>query len=354
MSDFKTQVVAVAIEPHPNADRLELARIGDYMAIVPKGQFQSGDHAAYIQEASIVPAVLLDAMGLTGRLAGPDANRVKAMRLRGILSQGLVVPARAHWSLGDDVGEELGITKYEPPVPTHMTGEMVGASGYAMRYDIENIKRFPDVLQDGEPVVFTEKIHGTWTQLGVIAAANAHPEFGRLAVTSKGLGSKDLIFLPDAEANATNLYLRVARHVDVLGRLGDRAESTFVLGETFGVQDLKYGADPSRDDTLGFRVFDVYVGTPGSGAYLADAELDAFCAQYGFDRVPVLYRGPYSRDVVREYTSGAESVSGAAMHLREGIVIRPVEERRDLELGRVQLKSVSDDYLLRNGGTEYN
>lgn len=40
--------------------------------------------------------------------------------------------------------------------------------------------------------------------------------------------------------------------------------------------------------------------------------------------------------------------------MREGIVIRPVLERRHDALGRVQLKSVSDDYLLRKGGTEYN
>ena len=354
MSNFVTEVVALTIEPHPNADRLEVARIGDYQAIVPKGQFVTGDLAAYVQEASIVPAELLEQMGLTGRLAGPNADRVKAVRLRGILSQGLLVPARAEWTLGQDVSDELGITKYEPPVPTHMGGTMVGAVGYALRYDIENIKRYPDVLVDGEHVVFTEKIHGTWTQLGVVAPQAAHPVLGRLAVTSKGLGARDLLFDPNAEANATNLYLRVARVTDVLGRLGHRSESTFVLGETYGVQDLRYGADPSRDETLGFRVFDVYVGSPGSGRYLDDAELDAFCEEYEFERVPVLFRGEFSRDRVADFTSGRESVSGTQCHMREGIVIRPTRERRDAALGRVQLKSVSDAYLLRKGGTEYN
>lgn len=86
MSFFKTEVVRLEIEPHPNADRLELARIGDYQAIVPRGQFVTGDIAAYVQEGSLVPLALLSEMGLEGRLAGPDANRVKAIRLRGVLS----------------------------------------------------------------------------------------------------------------------------------------------------------------------------------------------------------------------------------------------------------------------------
>lgn len=296
MSFFKTEVVRLEIEPHPNADRLELARIGDYQAIVPRGQFVTGDIAAYVQEGSLVPLALLSEMGLEGRLAGPDANRVKAIRLRGVLSQGLVVPAREGWTVGDDVRDELGITKYEPPVPAHMSGEMVGAVGYTLRYDIENLKRFPDVLADGEEVVFTEKIHGTWAQLGVVAETDAHPDFGRLAVTSKGLGAKGLVFLPGAEANRHNLYLRVARHLDIERRLADEAASTFVLGEIFGVQDLRYGASTDRDESIGFRVFDVYVGRPGSGRYLCDTELETFCEDRDLVRVPVLYRGPFNRE----------------------------------------------------------
>ena len=71
-------------------------------------------------------------------------------------------------------------------------------------------------------------------------------------------------------------------------------------------------------------------------------------------RVPVLYRGPFARAVLREHTDGRETVSGKSPHVREGVVIRPQVERHHPELGRVQLKSVSEKYLLRSGGTEYN
>src|SRR5271157_4752913 len=92
MSTFEAKVYRLTIEPHPNADKLELAVVGDYRAIVGKGQFMTGDYGVYIQEASIVPDWLIEKLGLVGKLAGPQHNRVKAMKLRSILSQGLVYP----------------------------------------------------------------------------------------------------------------------------------------------------------------------------------------------------------------------------------------------------------------------
>ena len=359
MATFAVIVERLAIEPHPNADRLEIARVGDYQSIVAKGSYRTGDLAAYIPEGAVVPERVLEELGLVGRLAGPEANRVKAVRLRGVLSQGICYSAREGWRQGQDVTEALGVTKYEPPVPTSMDGE-VWSAGHerCVRYDIENIKRYPRVLQPGEEVVVCEKIHGTWCQIGVMPEAMADEAYGRLVVSSKGLAGRGLAFMPEAEANRGNLYLRVARQLELERRLGDEArdEPVFVLGEVFGqgVQDLGYGASTARDDTLGFRVFDVYLGCPGQGRYLGDEELEQFCRRHELERVPVLWRGPFDRGQLEALTTGAESVSGQQAHLREGVVVRPVVERRDDELGRVQLKSVSDAYLLRKGGTEYN
>lgn len=363
MSTFTVTVVRVVIEPHGNADALEIARVGDYRSVVRKDQFRSGDLVAYVPEQAIVPDAVLDELGLRGKLSGKDSNRVKAIKLRGVLSQGIVYPARPAWSEGQDVAAELGIVKWEPPVPTHMSGQVYGAGpDRCVKYDIENVKAFPDALQDGEPVVFTEKIHGTWCQLGLVpdAAAGAHDP---LIVSSKGLAGKGLAFVVDAPDNATNLYLRVARALDFPARaraafaaeLAD-GRPVFVLGEVFGagVQDLSYGARTDQDRSLGFRVFDIYVGWIGQGGYLSDAELEAACAALQLPRVPVLYRGPFSRGVMQEHTDGKETVSGKALHVREGVVIRPQVERHLPELGRVQLKSVSEKYLLRSGGTEYN
>lgn len=364
MSTFAVTTVRVTITSHPKADALELARVGDYCSVVRKGQFQSGDLVAYIPEQALVPEPLLEELGLTGRLAGSAKNRVKAIKLRGVLSQGICLPAREGWEEGADVTTLLGITKYEPPVPTHMNGVLYPAGfDRCMKYDIENFKRYPEVIKAGEEVIFTEKIHGTWCQLGLVPEAMAHPEHGCLVVSSKGLAAKGLALMPDADKNATNLYLRVARTLDIVNRLrlvfGDQLSTempVFVLGEVFGkgVQDLSYGAVAASEDKVGFRVFDIYVGQPGSGHYLSHEALSQACQDLELARVPVVYRGPFNREVMLEHTNGRETVSGSKLHLREGVVIRPVDERYDDKLGRVQLKSVSEAYLLRKGGTEYN
>ena len=87
---------------------------------------------------------------------------------------------------------------------------------------------------------------------------------------------------------------------------------------------------------------------------MAPDEVKNICKELDIDTVPVLYSGPYSKEVVDELTNGKETVSGKELHMREGIVIRPFNERRDDDIGRVILKSVSDAYLLRKGGTEHN
>ncbi len=362
MSTFAVHVVRVAIEPHENADALEIARIGDYRAVVRKGEFKTGDLVAYIPEQALVGDALLDEMGLRGKLAGKDGNRVKAIKLRGVLSQGLVYPARAGWSEGQEVSAELGVRKWEPPAPpAHMSGLCYGAGpDRCMKYDIENFKAHPEVLQADEPVVFTEKIHGTWCQVGYLPPSMVDLH-GALVVSSKGLSGKGLAFIPDAPDNAANLYLRVARALDIGRRLAEvfvadlaADRPVFVLGEIFGagVQDLGYGA--RVDAELGFRVFDIYVGRAGSGAYLSDEPLSVACERLGLSRVPVLYRGPFSREVMQAHTDGKETVTGKGLHIREGIVMRPQVERRHGLLGRVQLKSVSEKYLLRSNATEYN
>lgn len=368
MSTFKTEVLRIEVVPHPNADRLEIARVGDYQSVVGKGQYETGDLVAYIQEGSLVPEPILKELNLVGKLAGSDRNRVKAVKLRGVLSQGICYPARTSWVEGQDVSEVLEITKYEPPIPTHMSGEVyLGGGRRTVPYDIENFKRYPDVFKEGEPVVISEKIHGTFCCMGYLSPEDAHPEYGRLVVSSKGLGRRGFVFQPDSPANEKNLYLRAARQVGFLDRMrsledemqndGSPMGSIFFLGEVYGkgVQDLDYGAEADRGE-IGFRVFDVFYRNEQNpkGCFADDALLDIYCSLTGLERVPVLYRGPYTREILDQLTGGLETVSGNESHIREGVVIRPTIERTHPKLGRVQLKSVSEAYLTRKGGTEYN
>ena len=195
MSEFEVKTYPVTIEKHPDADRLELACIGDYYSIVLKGQFQTGDICAYIPEASVVPASLIAKMGLEGKLAGPAHNRVKAIKLRGILSQGLVYPMPDH-PQGMDVADILGITKWEPPIPTNMSGQVEHRLGHTLKFPVENIKKYPEMFQEGEDVIITEKIHGTWCCMG---RAGGEPLVSSLGMSKLGLGLKMNVFMTHRE-----------------------------------------------------------------------------------------------------------------------------------------------------------
>lgn len=379
MSEFSCEVVRVEIEPHPNADAIELAKVGDYVSIVQKGQLQTGDLAVYIPEAAIVPDWLLENMGLQGKLAGPEKNRVKAIRLRGIFSQGLLYPAKAHtgggqivvtgrdgseewFSEGEDASSFLGITKYEPPIPTHMSGRLKGGYyDFAFKYDFENIKKRNNLIEDGEQVVFTEKIHGTFMVVGVLPEKIAEErDLNRFFVSSKGLFANGHVLDWEAEENQNNLYVKTVLDNDLFGKLmalldsldEDNQRPMYLMGEVFGtgVQDLGYGSNKPQ-----FRAFDMaYKDTDGRIDYAPHDALDDILEHIGVERVPVLYRGPFNKARLLKYTEGKETVSGSGTHVREGIVIRPLDERMHPRYGRVIVKSVSEAYLTRKNATEYN
>lgn len=351
MSEFMTEVVKIdAIEPHPNADRLDLAVIYGYRTVIQKGAFKAGDLVAYIQAGSVMPQELMDELGLELK-----NGRVKEIKLRGILSEGVCYPARPHWKLGDDVSQELGITKYEQPVHYKSilsTGAGRVPGGHVdrcIRYDINNIKKFKKYIEDGEEVVFTEKLHGSWAQFGVYKDVfiEDDPELGWLAITSKGIAKSGQLIKPTHRCAWTLVREQIQENLNRIREDLDDAP-IFVLGEVFGpgVQDLTYGLE-----SVQFRVFDVWVGHPKDGRYLDHDEMLAFCHQYDLDTVPVMYQGPFSYDKVLEYTSGKDQIT--ASHIREGIVVKPVKERLDYRGNRVQYKSVSDEYLTRKNGTEY-
>lgn len=348
MSTFAVQARRITIRPHDNADALELAQVDDYLSVVPKGRYATGDLAVYVPEQSIVPEPIIEALGLTGRLAGPKANRVKAIRLRGVLSQGLLYqPEDVDLAEGQDYAEALGIVKWEPPVPTQLAGAAFSCPEIEPYTEIENLKRFPGAFAEGEPVVATEKLHGTCSIFTWDVAR------GELLVSSKGLAKKRLCLedLRDERGRSVNAYWRMAHEfgiADTLSALAERlgASKVTLYGETLGIQDLSYGLQAGH---LSLRVFDLRV----DGAFLDADDLASQITETGLPAAPLIYSGPFSDSAIWAAASGMESVTGEAAHIREGIVIRPVRERRDERFGRLLVKAVSEEYLTRKDATEF-
>lgn len=400
MSSFAVTLETLVVRQHPNADRLELARVGLFDAVVGKGQFKTGDVALYIPEQAILPAELAQALGLDGKLAGKEKNRVKAISLRGALSQGVVVPLSIlNPSKEDEVQREalntvgteslstydfapaLGIEKWEPEIPIHMSGDVESGSDILSWVDIENIKRYPDAFTEGETVWVSEKIHGTCLLATVVLnitethdwetgiADGTEYDINRVLVSSKGLAEKHLALTENSDNlywRAVNGYkvrelaLEIADYFTNSGSLDERlVESVGIYGEVYGsgIQDLGY-AVKGKGTLPGFAVFDARVKLTDGTSFWVDAFIlndDEGVLETEIPKVPTLYVGPYSIEKIAEVANGMESVSGTEANIREGVVIRPESETTSEALfgQRKIAKFVTEAYLTRKGGTEY-
>jgi RNA ligase (TIGR02306 family) len=168
MSSLIVETCRIAnIEPHPNADRLEIATVKGWNVIIQKGQYQIGDMVVFIPPDSILPQSLIEEYQLDYL---KNNGRVGTVKLRGFISQGLVLPSPNNRE-GVDVAKVLGITKYEVPEPTFYKSRKVVSKKktnplFDKYTDIENIKNFDTVFAEGEMVVVTEKLHGTNARFG--------------------------------------------------------------------------------------------------------------------------------------------------------------------------------------------
>jgi RNA ligase (TIGR02306 family) len=393
MSNFSCPVVKVKeVVDHPNADRLSIVRLDglEYTCISAKlddgtHRYKSGDFVVYIPSAALLPEWLLKEMGFwnqdnnVGTLAGSNGNRVKPLRLRGIFSEGVLYPtmpmnlvtnacmiaiAVSYDSndgmpmlyLGDDASEVLGITKYEPPIPVSMQGQVANLMGHTVKYDFERWESVPEIFDASEHVVATEKLHGTCTAIRFIPGLN-HPEmfgsFGDIIVYSKGLGAQGLVFKNVVE-NDTNLYVIQLRKLLNSG-LEDRLRkfsnnnsnaSILIMGETFGqgVQDLSYGINKPE-----FRVFDIAI----DNAWIDGNIMPSYAEMLGLTSVPILYDGVFDVAELEKVRDGSSTIGGN--HVREGIVVRAVNTIPHPVHGRKIAKFISPDYLLRKSkqATEY-
>ena len=330
MSEWSVRVVEITgFGKHPNADTLSITSVeGGYPCIFRTGEFQVGDLAIYIPVDSVVPDV--------PEYSFLKHKRIEAMRLRGIFSMGLLRPLpeelKGVVKVGDDVGAQLGILKYVQGQgkSAFLGGDCERAPehfNFVKYSDHLALRKYSKVLEEGEEVVITEKLHG--------ANGRFVHDGERLWVGSRSQVKRD---------EERSMWWRVARQINLAEKLA-RVPNHIFFGEVFGqVQDLKYGLTG-----VDLRIFDVYDTKTGRYVDFLEARKLADVAELPW--VPLLYLGPWNSSRVTEFAEGPSTIEGAK-NIREGFVVRPVVERWH-HTGRVQLKYPSESYLLRKNKTDY-
>jgi len=305
---------------HPNADSLDIVTLWGYTVVVRRGDFSPGELVAYIEPDFVVPE------GSPWCAFLGKNTRIKAKKLRGIWSQGLLIRAPEGAMEGDNVLERLGIVRWEPPLELSTRGDAerpCPALATVPKYDVENWRRYGDLFLQGEEVFVTEKIHG----------ANARFSFteDRMWCGSRSQWKRQ---------DKTDLWWVALGQNPWIESWCQNNPGKVLFGEVFGqVQDLRY--DSTRGQIF-FRAFDILAGnTWMDSRYFHNQEVSHLTSE---QRVPLVYHGPYDRDILESLAMGDSKL---AKHLAEGVVVKPVVERTTLEIGRVMLKLVSNRYLDR-------
>lgn len=370
MSEVKVEVVKIdSISPHPNADRLEIAQVKGWQAIVGKGDFETGDLAVYFP----IDSILTDE--LEAKIFGPDSkiklskHRVKTIRLRGAISQGLLVHPNEFRLAGlvkesDDLTEKLGVIKYEPPVARTTNSASLRQRSpreenpYFVRYtDIEKFQNHPKLFEDGENVVITEKIHGTNFRAGWVPS-NARTFWQRLkkrlGLFSKWefvYGSHRVQLQNPRYAKRTfyqeeigkNIYLEMVEKYDLKNVI---PKGFIVFGEIYGDKVQKgytYGCKAGERDVVFFDILSTTSSDDDYQGYMDDP-LEMLSLK-GLPTVPVLYFGKFYLDKIKTFFEGPSELS-ASQPVKEGVVIRPWFEQRT-HMGRKILKYINPAYLLK-------
>lgn len=376
----------VDIRPIPNADKIEVATVLGWQVVIKKGEFKPGDRVVYIEIDSRVPKDNPYFAFLQDR-----NYKVKSIKLRKTVSQGLIVPMsllpEGVYQDGDDVTDLLGITKIEEDYVQPKVSKEVQLKqrhkkltqnkvfqwfmkfgwfrkiafktlipkkkkknwpDWIIRTDEPRCQNLPWILENKAPFIVSEKLDGTSSTFSL------HKE-GRkwkFYVCSRNVVQdtpEKRSYLNDVNGIEGNTYWEMAEKYNIeqalillKDKLGAR-EYVTLQGETVGegIQKNKYnfkGHDIFFFNLIvdGNKIDSVSASRILEAIYYDNHEL----FDEKFRWVPIIatdYVLPDTFEELMEYSTGKSSLEDT---LREGYVFRNYEEG-------ISFKCVSNEFLLK-------
>ena len=333
------------INPIEGADAIELAVVDGWQVVVAKNVgHQVGDLVVYCEIDSflpIEPEFEFLRKSSYKKMGDQEGFRLKTIKLRGQISQGLILPysvipiaqfaTAADLPEGMDVSEMLGIVKYEPPIPAQLAGRVKGSfPSFLRKTDEERIQNLEKeytewTLSSKHQFYATEKLDGS--------SFTCYIKNGEFGVCSRNM---DLLETED------NTFWAVARKLDLENKLRSFGKNICFQGEMVGsgIQGNHYNM---KDQTVFFyNIFLIdereYVGYDEFRNMLFD--LDLAC-------VPVLsypFNFPADSETALPTVSALlRSAEGKSVLNdkveREGLVIRSMDRT-------ISFKAISNKFLL--------
>ena len=379
-STHTTPIIKLHLENHLNADSLSLVKnvLGNFTVCIRTNDWKEGDLAAFIQPDSLVDTNLpefnwLKSDAKYNKNGEPEPSgtwaRVKGKKLRGIMSYGLFVKPTFPVQEGEDVWEKLQIQRWEPPVTNFGIKSVINNGEVASppniqcsKYDVDSGLRYAkEVFVEGEPVVMTLKYHGqSWrcVYLNGEIHVGSRTEWKKEFPTKPSVdetkileefGEEKLaeiqIKLDKWKPTQSHWWRAFRKHPEIEQFIRENP-GVIVYGELIGVQgqNYLYGLKPGEVE---IRVFDLYKDGKFID-YRTAKELgkDLPWVHTIVDAKPVEQISPnfhaFNFEKLVEYAENMKCPLG--YKIPEGFVVKPIRERWDEKIGRVQVKFISAAY----------
>lgn len=322
------------VRPIEGADRIALASVLGWKVVIKKDEFKPGDLAVYCEVDSFLPVKpefeFLRKSSYKKMSDGTEGFRLKTIKLRGEISQGLLLPVTALPGfpdvppVGTDVSDILGVIKYEPPIPAQLAGEVKGPfPGFISKTDEERVQNLIDTLPEYSDSLFyvTEKVDGT--------SITIYLKDGQFGICSRNL---------ELVENPENTYWRVVKELDIERKLRDLGRNIALQGELIG-EGIQKNIYKLRGQTIKFfDAFDI-----DKYEYFEYSSFISIIGQFGLSTVPLVdasIKLPASVDDILMMANGPSALNPAAN--REGLVFRTTSGKR------FSFKAISNNFLLND------
>lgn len=369
MRKLASLVTIEKIEPIENADRLAVATIKGktWKVVVSKTAFLPGDRAVYFEIDSYLPAnderysflkerCLKKFVSKSGQVLA-EGNRIKTIKLRGVISQGLLMPVSQFNELneqveypgeGADLTELLKVKHYDeiaealrPMMGTSIAGDAYGSfpTAYIPKTDEERIQNLGEYFETMKSRRFqiTEKVDGMSVTMFYSPTMDPEAPFG--------VCSRNLRLKPVTNDGSTPLAWQIAQKLDIETKL---KTYTSLTGDEVALQGelAGPGINGNRDlrATHEWMVFRAYNIT--QGRFLTPSATEALCRSAEIPHVPVLVEDCPAFELWPTFDKLMEFAQGKTANgrEREGIVCKTVDAPY------VSFKVVSNKYLLKSEG----
>jgi RNA ligase (TIGR02306 family) len=323
------------IFPIENADSIELAVVGGWNVVVAKNVgHKVGDLVVYCEIDSFLPIrpeYEFLRKSSYKKMGDQEGFRLKTIKLRGQISQGLILPIREVQlqnvdllSEGMDVTKELGIVKYEPPIPAELSGKIKGLfPSFIPKTDEERIQNLTNEFNqwkssNDKEFYVTEKLDGS--------SATFYIKNGVFGVCSRNL---------ELLENESNTFWKFAREVNLEEKMSKLGRNISLQGELIG-EGIQGNPYKIKGHTVKFfSGFDI-----DNYEYLSLSSLRYITELLTLDMVPILnteFELPESIEGLIKYADG-ESLLNSNFD-REGVVIRSTDKL-------ISFKVISNKFLL--------